>query len=294
MELADLERFVVLAEELHYRRAAERLGISQQRLSQCIMGLEAHTELHLFERTTRSVMLTAAGGTLLAGARETLRSMRRSIDSARLAAQGYTGRIGAAVSGFALEGTLPFLLRRFGEVSPRVELDLREMESAAQEDALVRGAIDVGFAVLEPKRRDVLRYEVLATEGFVVVATDEEERTSVRPEELRDRPLVLTSADVEPAIRASIMQIFRDADVPPRSAQEARQKTVLFGFVLAGLGVSIVPLSAQNFRRLGLRYARLETRHTTSLVMMSRADNVNPVLAPLREVMLTSCSESVA
>lgn len=236
MNFADLERFVVLAEELNYHRAAERLGISQQRLSRCIMDLEGHTRLHLFRRTTRSVNLTAAGVTLLAGARETLDSMRRSIDSARLAAQGHTGRISVAVSGFALEGTLPFLLRRFGEMAPRAELDLRETESAAQEDALVRGAIDVGFAVLDPKRRDVLRYEVVATNGFVVVATDQEKRMSVRPEDLRDRPLVLTSADVEPAIRATIMQVFRDADVTPRITHEIRQKTVLFGFVVAGLG----------------------------------------------------------
>src|SRR3954454_2566433 len=107
MELRHLRYFVAVAEELHFRRAAERLHVSQPPLSQQIRALEAELGVTLFERNRRRVELTAAGAALLPEAQAILASVEHAADLARRAARGEAGALAIGFVGSAMYGRLP-------------------------------------------------------------------------------------------------------------------------------------------------------------------------------------------
>src|SRR3712207_6662350 len=143
MELRHLRYFVAVAEELHFGRAAARLGIAQPPLSAQIRRLEELLGARLLERTSRSVALTEAGRAFLATSRDVLAQLARGAEAARLLERGELGTLTIGyVPTLALE-LLPGIIRDFGRRHPGVRLCLREMSTAPQLEALRAGSIDV-------------------------------------------------------------------------------------------------------------------------------------------------------
>src|SRR6478752_2927473 len=136
-ELRQLRCFVAAAEELHFGRAAQRLNMTQSPLSRQIQLLEHILDVKLLERTSRSVALTPAGRVFLIEARRIVRLAESAALSARRVAQGDAGRVAigfTAVSGYSL---LPEIVARARATLPNIELELREMVSGEQIDALL-------------------------------------------------------------------------------------------------------------------------------------------------------------
>src|SRR5664280_3532394 len=133
MELRHLRYFVVLAEELHFGRAAQRLGISQPPLSQQIRSLELMLKAKLFDRTNRRVELTEAGRALLVEARATLDQAKRAVD---IVSQAQRGEVGELTIGFASSASLiaPFTnaILAFRKALPGVRLVLKEQVTMQQ------------------------------------------------------------------------------------------------------------------------------------------------------------------
>ena len=132
MELRALRSFLAVAEELHFGRAAERVGVSQPSLSQHIARLEAELGTALFQRTSRRVRLTPAGAALVPGARRALIEVQRGARAARDAAGGSTGELVIGALGSALNGMLPALVRVFTAQAPDVAIDNRQLDTAEQ------------------------------------------------------------------------------------------------------------------------------------------------------------------
>src|ERR1700743_3614217 len=131
MNLADIEirhlrYFVAVAEELHFGRAAQRLHIAQPPLSQQIRKLEEMLGYPLFDRTSRSVALTAAGAVFLERAQRTLRNLQRDVDEARCVGRGQVGSLHLGFVGSAMLTALPAIFRRYREAYPDVRLHLHE------------------------------------------------------------------------------------------------------------------------------------------------------------------------
>src|ERR1700710_1081298 len=130
IELRHLRYFVAVAEELHFGRAAQRLGLAQPPLSQQIRQLEEMLGFALFIRSARSVKLTQAGAVYLERARRVLLSIHRDIDEARQVASGEIGSLHLGFGGSAMLTHLPFVIRAYQEAYPRLELQLNESFSS--------------------------------------------------------------------------------------------------------------------------------------------------------------------
>jgi DNA-binding transcriptional LysR family regulator len=155
IELRHLRYFVTLAEELHFGRAAARLGIAQPPLSQQIQRLELVLGTRLFERTSRKVQLTDAGQALLVEARRVLMAAETAVEAARRAGRGESGELRVAFAATVMFLDLPRIIREFRSRFPAVHLDLREMPTGPQLTALRQGDIDIGF-VREPREDPAL------------------------------------------------------------------------------------------------------------------------------------------
>ena len=145
MDLRRLECFVAVAEELHFRRAAERLHTTQPAVSQQVRQLEEALAVRLLERSRRHVRLTAAGEIYLAEARRVLERLDRAGRLARRAAAGQAGRLALGCTSPALLLAMPELVRRFRQLAPAVEIDLAELPTGEQEAALRRHDLDAGI-----------------------------------------------------------------------------------------------------------------------------------------------------
>ncbi len=136
IDLRLLRQFVAVAEELHFRRAARRLAMSQPPLTAAIQRLEAEIGATLLERGNRAVALTPAGATLLEEARALLRQADHAVLAARDAAAGRLGIVRLGYVGSAMYGRLPATIRSLRRHHPGLRLELREATTAAQVAAL--------------------------------------------------------------------------------------------------------------------------------------------------------------
>ena len=145
MEFRHLRYFLMLAEELHFGRAAQRLSISQPPLSLNIQQLEASVGAQLFTRNSRGVQLTAAGQAFVPAARALLAQASAAAREARDVAEGQSGQLHIGFAGTMLYCGLPQILSRFQASHPRLRLELRELSSSEQLSELLRDRLDVGF-----------------------------------------------------------------------------------------------------------------------------------------------------
>ena len=138
MELRHLRYFIAVAEELHFGRAAQVLGISQPPLSQQIQALEQEVGARLFERTNRRVELSEAGRLFLEEARLVLAQVDKAADVARRAQLGELGELKIGFTSSApFNSTIPQAIFSFRQRFPAVHLNLREMSSTQVAEALV-------------------------------------------------------------------------------------------------------------------------------------------------------------
>lgn len=259
MKLHFLRYFVVLAEELHFGRAAAKLCITQPPLSSAIKALEEALEVQLFIRDSKHVELTQAGVAFLEEARQILERIGRASHVAKIVAKGMRGRLDIGVTGSLVYREVPMIVRRFGLDMPDVDVQLREMSSAEQLDLLVRGQLHAGFVNGEtaPPQLDVLP---LQPDEFVVclpAGHPQADRRHVDLKTLAHERFVMFSRDVAPANHDNVIAIFSRAGIHPRTAHAARQWLTIVAMVANGLGVSLVPRSLSCSNVEGVRFVPL-------------------------------------
>jgi DNA-binding transcriptional LysR family regulator len=260
MEFRHLRYFVAVAEELNFGRAAKRLRISQQPLSQQIKNLEEELGVKLFSRTTRRVELTEVGKTFLEETYRTLSQSEFATEAARRAARGETGilRIGHAPT--ALYNVLPEALKVFRARYPGVVLELFELISKPQEEALAAGRIEVGF-LYPPVEDPGITTEVISEEPLMVVLPEEHrlaDRDEVALEELAGEPFVMLPRRNRPALHDRIVGECRRAGFSPKVVQEANNLHTMLGLVAAGFGVNLTVANIRNLKRPGVVYRSLK------------------------------------
>src|SRR4051812_34216742 len=173
MDLRQLRQFIVLAEELHFGHAAERLHMTQPPLSQAIQALERELGAALFLRTRRHVELSAVGEQLLPQAREILAAAQALPDMARRLARGEAGRLRLAFVSTADYSLLPDLVRRYTAGHPKVELTLLEATSDVQIEALLERRIEAGLVIASPAApHPALAYRPLLREPLVAAVPE--------------------------------------------------------------------------------------------------------------------------
>ncbi len=253
MDLRRLRYFLAVAEDLHFGRAAARLGLAQPPLSQQIRALEAAVGAPLFERSSRRVALTPAGAALIGPARAALAAAAAGLEAARRAARGEGEPV---VIGFlhSLAYTLlPRLLPAFRDRHPAVPVALMEMDAAQQCEALSAGRVDVGL-LRPPIGHPAVETAPLLAEPFVVALPAGHAlagRRRITPLLLDGAAMVLYPPEAPPQGFAQVLRPWFDAHgILPCRAQEARTLHTAVGLVAAGIGLALVPASVG---RLGVR-----------------------------------------
>lgn len=267
VELRHLRYFAVLAEELHFGRAAARLGIAQPPLSQQIKRLEELLGARLFERTSRRVQLTDVGRAFVIEARRALLVVESAVEAARRAGRGDSGELRVAFAATVMFVHLPRIIREFRARFPGVHLDLREMPTGPQLVALKTGDIDIGF-VREPRPDPDLEIVTVMREPLRIAVNKSHPlaaRATLAVRDLADEPFVLFPEELAPGLYAQVMGLCRSAGFSPRVVEESRELYTSVSLVEAGVGVSILPASVEKLGWKGVRYrpipsAAAETR----------------------------------
>lgn len=254
MELRHIQRFVVVAEELNFGRAARRLGISQPPLSQQIQALEHEIGARLFDRTKRSVRLTKAGEAMLLEAYRLIEQGKRVRRAARRASAGEIGRLSIGCVTSAFYQILPPILDRFRAKYPEVGLSLREIDTADAIPDLQSGALDFGFIRLESVKAP-LKLHPLRRESFVVALPAVHRlanRRKLSLSDLKQEEFVIFRRKVSPHFYDSIINACLRAGFSPNIAHESTSILSQVGFVACGLAVALVPRSVKQLQMPGL------------------------------------------
>jgi DNA-binding transcriptional LysR family regulator len=283
-----LRQFIAVVEELHFTRAAKRLGIAQPALSSQIKRLERRLGVDLFRRTRRRVELTAAGRVFLAEARRSLDQLEWAVEAARRAGRGEVGRLALGFVGPATYSVLPPVLSAFHERYPEVELDVMEMNSGLQLPALLAGRLDLGF-LRPPDHATNLWVEPVLREGVIVALPRGHPlaaATRVSASDLAGERLLLFRRELEPTLFDAYVRFFGAVAATPRIDQVANPLHLILALVAAGTGVTLAPASTRNLRRPDVVYRPL-TPQPPRLVLAAawRSDDPSPVLAAFVAVM---------
>jgi len=289
MEPRLLRAFVAVAEELHFGRAARRLHISQPPLSVQIRRLETELGVQLFVRSRHAVSLTEAGQALLGRARNLLAEADRATLEVRRIAGGEAGVLTIGYTPTATFQVLPELVPAYRAQAPAVRLDLREMRSPDQPNALREGRIEVGF-VCAPVDALGLTEHVLRRERMVVVlpaAHRLARRARVPVSALRGEPYISVPADVEPGWARRSSAALQDAGVTLEVAQEADSKLAMLGLVAAGMGISVVSESMAVLAPRGVVFRPMTGVDTRLVLSVLCARSPSPRAQALVELAAT-------
>ena len=247
MELRQIRSFLSIAETLHFGRTAELVHLSQPALSLQIRALESEVGVRLLDRNRRKTALTAAGRAFRDAAIRGVSQLDRAIRNARLAADGKLGLLRIGFISTAGSELVPAIIRRFRELNPEVEFSLRNILTAEQIQMLEGGALDVGFLRLPIGGHPQLNVVTLHREPFVLVLPSSHElakKKKVRLREVAGQDFVMYDRTHAPGFHDLIFGMLRQADIVPNVRQSAGEMPTLISLVAAGMGISVLPLSA--------------------------------------------------
>lgn len=275
MNLTRLRYFTVVAEELHFGRAAARLHMAQPPLSQQIRQLETEVGVTLFERTTRSVELTEAGKLLVP---EAARVVAEADGIERLMAEYRAGKAGRLRIGFVDSSSyavMPEFLRSYRARWPHVTFELHSMSSDAQRIALPAGDLDLGIARTHGNEPGLLHTVIHEERLFLAVPANHSlaGQKSTTLAKLAGEQFIGFTRTQSPALSQELMALLEQSDVVYDPIIEADEYTTIVGLVAAGEGISIVPETVRSFQPPNLHYVRLrDTEATTRLMLLTRED----------------------
>lgn len=286
MELRQLRYFVVLAETLHFGRAARILHISQPPLSRQIAMLESELGVVLFERTRRNVQLSAAGRRFYRDAKTAL----ATVDQARAhATAANLGEEGTLVTGFmfaAAYSILPTLTRAYAFAFPRVTLKLSENIPTSLVNDLRAGKVDVG--IMYPSDAGVeLETRTIFREPLVAVLPEDHplaERRAISASELRGDDFIISPQDASPFIYNTIVEHCRRSGFTPHIRLETNYQQTIVNLVGQGLGVALVHSSMQTSHADNVRFIPLLQPPYIDVALVWSADTVNPCVGRFIEI----------
>jgi DNA-binding transcriptional LysR family regulator len=285
-ELSQLRCFVAVGEELHFRRAAERLNMTQPPLSRQIRLLEHQVGTPLLERTNRVVRFTPAGKAFFPEAARILRLAEEAAATARRIAKGEAGTLAIGFTAAFGYGLLPEIVRRLHRRMPNISLTLREMVTGAQLEALDAGRLDVGLLRPHPPRGS-LETTVLGREALMLaIPRSQAHRWPKRPKpaSLQGKPFI-SYAPYEAGYFYQLVQghLMR-AGVTPDVVDYVPQIHTMLALVDSGVGVALTPETATRLRFEGVVLRRLDTTpaRPVEMAFAYRKDNANPMIRVFR------------
>ena len=261
MDIRQLECFVAVAEELHFRKAGERLGLSQSALSERISALEHALGARLFFRTTRQVSLTQAGAEFVQDAKRILADIEKSVSNVRHTADSDLRHIRVSGVDEAISMLLPKVLLAFRKTDPHVHVQVLEISSSEQHSQeLIGHRTDVAF-VRTPQEDDFITSELLHRQPVVVVLADTNPLSgsaSLSAADIVDQPIVGYPKHARPILHEALWSGFRQIGAQPNIVCEIIDKSTLLQLVAHGLGIALAPAWVQNIAPPGVTFVPFE------------------------------------
>ncbi|WP_310359348.1 LysR family transcriptional regulator [Paraburkholderia strydomiana] len=285
LDLGQVRCFVAAATELNFRRAAALLNMTQPPLSRQIQLLEDNLGVMLFERIGRTVKLTTEGRVFLADATRLLNLAEQAESTVRRASKGKTGRVRLGFTGAAGYELIPELLVAATEVLPEIDVVLLELVSAAQIEAFAANTIDLGFLRPLPSRQK-LEFLLVDEEPLIVALPKRHmlcQFEQIALKQLDEQPFIMHSPTQGKYFHDRIMGMLATEGVNLNIAQYIDQTPTILSLVRAGLGVAILPASAQRFHYDNVEF-RFIAQHSiqAEMSMAWRADQDNPAVIAFR------------
>ena len=281
IELRHLHYFLAVAEELHFRRAAEKLFISQPGLSRQIKQMEVELGYDLFERTNKKVTLTKAGKYLKEEVAMLVKNLNDSFEHAQMIDEGIEGQINFGYVGSAMQNVIPQLLLKIKEDHPKVHYSLREMENPDQIDALVKKEIDLAFVRLDKVPKG-LEISPVFEDTFSLVLPKNHPINKANFKGLKrfkDEAFILFDQSYSPAYYERVMQIFKQSGFNPIISHNTVHASTIFRLVENNLGISIVPSSLGMGYDMDVKLIELDQiPQKTVLSVAWDSSNRNPIL----------------
>ena len=287
LELRHLKYFLAVAEDLHFRKAADRLFISQPGLSRQIKQMEDDLGVVLFERNNRKVKLTKAGEYLKKELTQNLKSLEAIIQHTKLLHEGVEGHLKLGYVGSAMHSIIPNLLLELRKTHTNIKLSLEEIPNLKQIDRLLSQDIDLGFVRLERVPRD-LEIDHILHENFCLVLPKDHELDESNFESLaqvNQEAFILFDPSYSPSYYEKIMQIFDYSGFNPIVSHNTVHASTIYRLVENHFGVSIVPKSLQLGYAMGVKFIELhDIPQKAVLSVVWNQKNRNPVLEKFLQI----------
>ena len=281
LELRHFNYFLAVAEELHYRKAAEKLCISQPGLSRQIKQMEEILDVKLFVRSKKKVALTAAGEYLKGEMEFILNHLDVTKKQLKHISDGNFGEVRIGFLGSAMQEVIPDLLIGLKENFPGIKSSLEELSNTAQMNAIMRDKLDMGF-VRMARVPDGVNIQPVYTDTFSVVLPElypmlTREFKDVG--QLAEENFILFAQDYSPLYYDTVMSICEDAGFTPKVSHKSVHAQTIFKLVENNLGIAIVPTSLQYGFQMKVKF--IELRNISQRAILSvvwKEDNRNPAL----------------
>ena len=300
VEIRHLRYFIAVAEELSFRQAAKRLCMSQPPLSLQIQHLEQEVGSRLFDRSQQRIALTATGRIFLEYARRILDELANAKTAVANAEAGEAGelRIGFTQS----SEYLPFLsssIARFRNLHPMVALQLREMPSGDQLDAIERREVDltVGRKIRNRIDRRIELQKLIEQQLLVVVPASSPLAAgrSISLVALRSERFICLPRDSGTGLRQLVDSLCWDQGFAPTIVQEVRELTTAVALVAAGLGISILPHTMRFLSNPNVSYLTLaDEAARVPLYLMHNSEEKSPHKSTFIDLLLEEAAAQKA
>ena len=288
IELRHLRYFLAVAEELHFRKAAEKLFISQPGLSRQIKLFEEELGVVLFERHTRKVVLTKVGEYLKEEFTLQLKTLSHTLDTAKLLQDGKKGALKIGYVGSAMQDVIPNLLLSFEKNHPNILFNLKEIDNQKQLDGLLDFSLDIGFVRLERVPR-ALEIKTILKESFCLVLPQDHSINELNFKNLvqfKEESFILFDAKYSASYYEKVMQIFDDCGFTPLISHNTIHSSSIFKLVENNFGISIVPKSLAQKRGHHIKFIELDMiSQKTTLSVIWNQKNSNPILQDVLELL---------
>ncbi len=281
LELRHFRYFLAVAEELHFRKAAERLFISQPGLSRQIKQLEDELGIVLFERHNRKVRLTQAGSYLKTELTLTFKNIDDILHHAKLITDGIDGKLKFGYVGSAMQKVIPELLLKFKKIHPSILFSFTEMDNDKQIQSLLKQEIDLGFVRQERVPRGLSIIPIFEdTFSLVLPKSHRINKSNFESiSQLRDDSFISFNASYSESYYEKVMQIFDDNGFTPLISHYTVNASSIFRLVENNFGVSIVPTSLKLGYDMDVKFIELKNiSQRTTLRMVWNNSNTNPIL----------------
>ncbi|WP_147822512.1 LysR family transcriptional regulator [Salidesulfovibrio onnuriiensis] len=249
MELRQLRYFLAVADEEHFGRAAEKLGMAQPPISQQIKRLEEEMGVQLFMRTSRKVELTKEGRAFAGTVRKTISDMEEGVNKVRMMARGEKARLRVGFIASAAHSDFPKMVAYFRRRHPEIILDLREMHSLQQYDALVRGELDAGVMQFFQSQISGFESHSFWKDPYMLAVRERHPLASVPVADismLHGQDFIMYPRDHHPTTYDTIIARFERAGVIPNIVQESETLQTKLALIATGMGVGLVPRRMQQ------------------------------------------------